>query len=505
MADSDYREQLVTFLRQQGFVWGPSPEVYGGSSGFYTYGPLGKLLKNNVEEHIRDVFREYEFMEVECPTVMKEEVWDASGHLEGFSDPMIKDTEGNLFRADTVIEDYFEEHEIQEPVPLMEEEILETIKEYDIKAPSGNDFTDEVKAHSLMMETTIGVDQRAFCRPETATTTYLPFRNYDFFFRGQYPFGVFQIGQAYRNEISPRKHLLRKREFTQAEAQLFILPDQKNDFERFKALRDMTLPVWTWDDQEEGDEPQRMRLGDLSEEMLGSEAYAWTLGVAYQLFKEMGIPENRMRVRQHGPDEKAFYAKDAWDIEIETNSFGWMEACGVHDRTDYDLKQHSEHGNEELETTVDGETVTPHILEIAFGTDRPAFALMDLFYDHQEEEEGKTVFRVPYDLAPRKVAVFPLHRKEDLQELAHDVYDEVRESFPAKYDETASIGKRYLRAGLEGIPWCVTVDYDSLDDDQVTIRDRDSEEQIRVPIDKLVNCLYWLYQGESLDDVKDAV
>jgi glycyl-tRNA synthetase len=357
------------------------------------------------------------------------------------------------------------------------------------------------------MKTTVGVDQDAYNRPETATTTYLPFRNYDFFFRSNYPFGVFQIGQAYRNEISPRKHLLRKREFTQAEAQLFILPEQKDGYEQYDDVKHTELPMWTWEQQDNGEPRETMRVDDVVGTLIDSEAYAWTLVVAYNLFREMGIPEERMRVRQHGPDEKAFYARDAWDIEIKTTSFGWAEVCGVHDRTDYDLSQHTEYGHETLETNQDGEKMTPHILEIAFGTDRPTFALLDIFYDYQEEEEGKTTFRVPYHMAPRKVAVFPLHRKDHLKQKAHDVHDMIKHEFNAKYDETASIGKRYLRASQEGIPYCVTVDYETVeeDPDTVTVRDRETEDQIRVEVDDLHGVLHNLFDGARLESQGDIV
>ncbi len=461
-------QRLVSFMQRKGFVWGPEPEIYGGLAGFYTYAPLGKALKNNVESEIRRLFGEQGFLEVECPTIMQRAVWEASGHLEGFTDPLAECPSCKKhYKADAYKD-----------------------------CPSCGKPLRMVGEHNLMMKTTVGLNVEAYNRPETATTTYLPFLRYDNFFRGKYPFGVFQIGKAYRNEISPRQHLLRMREFTQAEAQLFILPGQKKSFPQYKAFAEQSLPFLPWELQEKEEQPKKATLAEaLRKGWLGSEAYAWALSLAYRLFVGIGIPEQRLRVRQHGPEEKAFYAADAWDVEVLTKSFGWVECCGVHDRTDYDLKQHSKHSGQELAVKIDGEKVVPHILEVAFGVDRPVFALMDVFYDYKEEGEGKSALRLPPRMSPFKAAVLPLMRKPELVSKARLVYQELKTCFPVTYDETASIGKRYLRASEEGTPWCVTIDYQTLEDDTVTIRERDTEEQVRVKASELKDKLYALLTG----------
>ncbi len=478
---------LGAWMAQKGFVWGPEPELYGGVAGFYTYGPLGALLKRRVEDVIRRRFLREGFFEVECPTILPRKVWEASGHLAGFADVMARCGKCSaVFRVDNLLAEAFPDADI---VPNEYEEYLSKTKCPACGAP----LEARTSKHSLMLKVTVGLDTEAYARPETATATYLPFLRYAEFFRGKLPFGVFQIGKAYRNEISPRQHLLRMREFTQAEAQFFVHPDRKDAVEvEAKAL----LPLWTWDAQCQHKPVKDMAVGEaLAAKLLSSPAYAWALALAHALFLEMGIPKDRLRLRQHGPDEKAFYARDAWDLEIKLKTFGWTEVCGIHDRTNYDLSQHAKMAGKPLEMDEEGTKVQPHVLEIAFGVDRPVFALLDLFYEKLSEEEGKTTFRVPPALAPIPVAVFPLFKKEGMPELANKIHADLARYMVARYDEAGSIGKRYLRAAEEGTPYCVTVDYDSLKDKTVTLRDRDSEKQKRVKIGKLPDTVRGLLDG----------
>lgn len=484
-------QTIHSFLQQQGFVWGPAPEIYGGMAGFYTYGPNGAGLKRKVENKIRTVFARYGIMEVEVPTILPKEVWEASGHLGNFTDPLIEDVDGNIWRADNLIEDYYQEHNITSPVPVQEDEVLAVIQEHNITSPNGTKLKDSVRKHNLMMRTTIGVDQEAYNRPETATATYLPFLRYKDYFRKKLPFGVFQIGKAYRNEISPRQHLVRMREFTQAEAQIFIDPAHKNDYEYYPEAADAQLPLFSWKRQTNESGVEHVRVQEALEQgLFSNQAYAFTVHLAYELFKSFGIPEDNIRLRQHGPDEKAFYATDAWDVEINVPTFGWIEACGVHDRGDYDLTQHAKHSGQKQTVFVEEhkEHITPHVLEIAFGVDRPVYALLDIFYDEKDEEQGKTMLKLPYALAPIDVAVLPLHKK--LTQKAKEVHSQLQESgLITAYDESGSIGKRYLRQSTIGTPYCVTVDFETVESeelqDTVTVRDRDTQEQERVAISEL--------------------
>lgn len=495
MANSNHLTELIAFLQDKGYVWGPEPEIYNGVSGFYTYAPLGKLLKNNIENKIREFFIKNEFWEVECPTIMPKIVWEASGHLEGFTDPIIFCSICNAsYRADKILEEQLpnQGYTINDILPL--------IKENKLKCPSckGN-FKMELLSHELMMKTTVGLDLEAYNRPETATTTYLPFNRYTTFFRNKIPFGVFQIGKAFRNEISPRQHILRMREFTQAEAQLFIFENEKNNFSKFEKIKKEKIILWPAKTQLEKEIPFDIEIEEaLEKKLFKNKAYAWTVFSAYDLFLSFGIPKDRIRVRQHRDDEKAFYADDAWDIEINLKSFGWEEICGIHDRTNYDLKKHMEKSGQSFETRNEtaGKKEIPHILEIAFGTDRPTFALLDLFYTKEDKEDAKTMFKVPYSMAPIKTAIYPLVKKEGQPELAYKIYEKLSKHFVCIYDESGSIGRRYLRAAEQGIPYCITVDFDTLKDKTVTIRDRDTEEQKRIKIDNLIEIIDDLISGK---------
>ncbi len=479
MSEEKHKE-LMAFLAGSGFIWGPEPEIYGGLGGFYTYAPLGKLLKNNVENAIRAVFKKNDFWEVECPIVSPAKVWEASGHLGGFTDPLIKCTKcGADHRVDKLIEEQSEELHVG---GMNEKELLDVIEANSIVCSlCDGKLEKKITKHSLMMGTIVGTDTVAYNRGETATTTYLPFKRFDDFFRKKYPFGVFQIGKAFRNEISPRQSVMRGREFTQAEGQLFIHPKQKENFLKFDEVKSKELPLWNESLQKLGQAPQKTKLSDaVAKKLLGSQAYAWTLNLAYDLFLSMGIPKEKIRFRQHHKDEKAFYAKDAWDIEVLTNSFGWYEMCGVHDRGDYDLTQHSKFSGVKLEAFSEEfkEKFVPHILEIAFGADRPAYALLDIFYDTSDKE--RKVLRMPAHLAPVQAGVYPLVKKEGLPEIAKEIHSMISKYLVAVYDESGSIGRRYARHDEEGIPFGITVDFDTLKDDTVTLRDRDTQKQIRV-------------------------
>ncbi|MFH1072307.1 MAG: glycine--tRNA ligase [Nanoarchaeota archaeon] len=502
--DNEHLQKLISFASQKGFIWGPEPEIYGGLSGFYTYGPLGKLLKNKVEQVIRNTFTRNDFYEVECPTIMQSIVWEASGHLKGFTDPVIVCSKcAAKFRVDELIAEKFPE----EKDKVKPEEYVSFFKDKAMKCPScSSDFILEIKKHNLMMKTTIGMETEAYLRPETATTTYLPFIRYTDFFRNKLPFGVFQIGKAYRNEISPRQYLLRVREFTQAEGQLFIDPAEKASFYKFDLISDNVLPLLPAKFQaDHAEHVQKISLKEaLSQKYIKSKAFGWMLNLSYEQFVNMGIPEERIRLRQHKDDEKAFYADDAWDIEIQLNSFGWFEMCGVHDRTDYDLVQHEKFSKKKFEVTEEfGKKIKPHVLEIAFGIDRPLFALLDMFYEKKEEGEGKSVLKLPLEIAPVQAGIFPLFKKDNLPEQAKLLYEDLKEEFSCKYDETQSIGKRYLRAAEEGTPFCITIDYDTLKDQTVTIRERDSEKQVRIKINELKQTLRSLYEKNlKFEDLK---
>jgi glycyl-tRNA synthetase len=499
-------KDFVSFVQEAGLVWGPEPEIYGGVAGFYTYGPLGKLLKNKVENSVRKVFNFHGLRELEGPTVLPDEVWKASGHLDTFIDRTVKCEKcKSIFRADKLIEEKFD----VSADSFSDEKILGFIIDNGIKCLNcKGELENEIDKQNLMMKTNVAGKESSL-RPETATVTYLPFLRFLNYFRGKMPLGVFQIGKAYRNEISPRQNVLRGREFTQAEGQLFVDPKEKDNWDKFDEIKDEEMPFWDWTHQDKAGEiiyrQQYMKIGDaLKEGWIGSKAYAWCLWLAYMHFVNFGIPIERIRLRQHGKNEKAFYAKDAWDIEIKLNNYGWTEVCGVHDRGDYDLTQHGKASGVKMEAQREnGEKYIPHVLEIAFGTDRPTYALIDLFYEKKEAEEGKSKFAIPYHMAPIDVSVFPLMKKPELLALAKDVKENLQGEFVVNFDISGSIGKRYLRSAVSGVPFAITIDYDSLKDKTVTIRDRDTEKQVRVNLENLREVLRELLNGEeNFEDLK---
>ena len=493
--ESKEEKEFLSFIQEAGLVWGPSPEIYGGVSGFYTYGPLGKLLKNKVENSVRKIFNTNGFREIEGPTILPDKVWKASGHLETFEDRIIKCKKCEAtFRADKLIE---ENNEVSADA-FSDDKILKFIKEKEINCPScSGKLENKLESQSLMMKTKVA-GQESSLRPETATVTYLPYPRLYNYFRKKVPFSVYQIGKAYRNEISPRQHVLRGREFTQAEGQLFIDPEEKNNWEKFKNIKKTKLPFWDWKSQDKNKESQKISLEEAMEKkLIQSKAYAWCLWLAYTQFEKFGIPKERIRLRQHHPDEMAFYANDAWDIELKLNNYGWTEVCGVHDRGDYDLKQHGEASGTKLEAIREnGERFVPHILEIAFGTDRPTYALIDIFYDKKEADEGKTTFKIPYQIAPIDVSIFPLMKKPELLKFSQEIKETLEEDFIIDYDISGSIGKRYLRSAKAGTPYAITIDYDSIENQDVTIRDRDTEKQVRIKKDDLKDTIRKLLKKE---------
>lgn len=495
-SERDFNDIITSLAKKRGFFWGPSPEIYGGSSGFYDLGPLGKLLKNRLENTIRSSFVKANFWEVECPTVSIAPVWKASGHLDGFIDPVTQCTKcGQVYRADNLI---IEQRPDAKIAGMSVEQLTETIKKLEIICPACKSPLGPVEPYNLMLKTRLGLDQDAYLRPETATSTYLLFRRFLTFFRDKLPMMVFQIGKAYRNEISPRQGMLRLREFTQTEGQVFILEDNEQNWPQYDSIKDEILPLLSNKDEQKGsNDPVKVKVSEaVKKGNFQKPAYAWCVYLAYSIFKKMGFPEESMRLRQHLKTEMAHYARDAWDLEIFTKSFGWVECCGIHDRGDYDLSRHQEFSKEKMSVSVNKQPVVPNVLEIAFGIERPLFCLIDNSFQPESEARDTDWLRFPPEVAPIQVAVFPLMGKDELMGPAREIFDEVMEAgFIVQFDVGGSIGRRYRRQDEIGTPFCITIDYTTLEDGTVTIRDRDSMEQIRVHKDELVSVLRKLIRG----------
>ena len=265
----------------------------------------------------------------------------------------------------------------------------------------------------------------------------------------------------------------------------------KSDWPKFEEAKGDRLPFWTEEMQKKGQQPKMATLKEaIEKKILKNKAYAWHLNLSYKMFLGFGIPEEKIRLRQHHSDEKAFYSDDTWDIEVQLRSFGWLEVCGISDRTNYDLQQHSKFSGQKLVArTLEGKEETPHVIEIAFGVDRPFFALLDMVYDEREKDEKRTILRLPPAMAPVQVGIYPLVKKDGLAEKAMEIHGALAKKFLCMYDESGSIGRRYSRQDAAGTPFGITVDYDTMKDNTVTLRDRDTMEQKRVKVDELEKML----------------
>jgi len=484
-------ETFNSLIKRRGFIWGPSPEIYGGLAGFYSYGPAGMALKNNILDLFRRECRYFGFGEVECPTIMPSIVWEASGHLERFVDPVMRCNKCNtLYRADKFLQENLPELMID---GLSFEEMENLIKKHELNCPKCGSNFQKIEEYNLMLKTSVGNNVTAYLRPETATTTYLLFNRLDQDARRQYPIKIYQIGKAYRNEISPRQGVLRMRAFDQFELQIFIGKQQEMVFDDYEEIKKSTLPLLDWTLQEKIiDRPDIISLEKaIKTKILKKPAYAYCMYISYYLTKILGFPEEVIRFRQHSINERAHYADDAWDLEIKTRQFGWVEICGVHDRTNYDLKRHSEFSNQNFEVSMSSDSEIkeiPQILEIAFGIDRIIYTLLETTFN---VEEDRINLKLIPDLAPNTVAVFPLVKnKESIRNLALKIHRDLLENrISSFFDAAGSIGKRYRRQDEIGTMYCVTIDYESLEDNTVTIRYRDSMKQDRVKVIDLIQLI----------------
>ena len=571
-------DRLTELAKRRGFFL-QSAGSYGGVAGFYTYGPQGATLKENIESAWRDRYVTREgHMEIDGPTVMPEAVFEASGHLDGFDDMIVECPEcGESHRADHLVEDApGSTVEDAEALPIAEVE--ELFSEYDIDCPTcGTALAGEpIDDFNLMFGTNIGPGSSSpgYLRPETAQGIFVEFPQLAEYARSQLPFGVTQIGRAYRNEISPRKALVRVREFTQAELEHFVDPEE--DEPPLHRVEDVVLPLYSVEQQQADDgEMQELTVREAVDEGVVADPWiAYSLGVSKGWDDRIGVDMGRFRYRQHLPGELAHYASDCWDAETEIGG-DWIEVTGFAYRGDYDLAKHEEYSGEEysvfkqyddpitvekptvdpdmstlgpefggaagaiadelealaerdpdafdgetVEVTVDGESyevaveqtgfsveevtesgehVTPHTVEPSFGVDRLIYTVLAHAYEEDEVDgEERTYLSLPPETAPTTVGVFPLMDKDGLADRAQELARDLREAgLEVSYDDSGAIGRRYRRQDEVGTPFCVTVDYDTLEDGTVTVRERDSTEQKRVALEAVDEHLLALRDGEQ--------
>ncbi|MGM0853173.1 MAG: glycine--tRNA ligase [Bacillota bacterium] len=444
-------EQVVNLAKHRGFVF-PGSEIYGGLANTWDYGPLGVELKNNIKKAWWKKFVQESPYNVglDASILMNPQTWVASGHVGNFNDPMIDCKQCKTrHRADKIIENALEEKGIEMIVDgLSFEKMEEIIKEHSIVCPDcgSQDFTD-IRQFDLMFKTHQGVTESStneiYLRPETAQGIFVNFKNVQRSMRKKMPFGIAQVGKSFRNEITPGNFTFRTREFEQMELEFFCKPGE--DLEWFSYWREFCKN--------------------------------WLLN--------LGMNEDNMRLRDHDKDELSHYSNATTDIEYKF-PFGWGELWGVADRTDFDLKRHMEHSNEDFHymDPQTNEKYIPYCIEPSLGADRVTLAfLCDAFEEEELENDSRTVLRFHPALAPFKAAVLPLSKK--LSGDAFKVYEELSQDLMIDFDETASIGKRYRRQDEIGTPFCITFDFDSVEDGQVTVRDRDTMDQVRMPISEV--------------------
>ncbi|MBO5888593.1 MAG: glycine--tRNA ligase [Clostridia bacterium] len=449
-------EKIVTLCKTRGFIF-PGSEIYGGLANTWDYGPLGVELKNNVKKAWWKKFVQENKYNVglDAAILMNPQTWVASGHLAGFSDPLMDCKECHeRFRADKLIEDWVKEtnYTLEKPIDAFTHADMKAfVEEHNILCPTcgKHNFTD-IRQFNLMFKTFQGVTEDSkntvYLRPETAQGIFTNFVNVQRSARRKMPFGIGQIGKSFRNEITPGNFIFRVREFEQMELEFFCKPG--TDLEWFDYWR--------------------------------SFCHNWLLSI--------GLKDERIRLRDHSPEELCFYSKATTDFEF-LFPFGWGELWGVADRTDYDLTQHQNVSKKDL-TYFDSETgekYVPYVVEPSLGVERCVLAVLCNAYDEETvgENDVRTVMHLHPALAPFKCAVLPLSKK--LGDKAMEIYDELSKYFMVDYDEAGSIGKRYRREDEIGTPFCITYDFDSETDNCVTVRDRDTMEQVRIPISEIKN------------------
>ena len=453
-------DKIVAFCKRRGFVY-QSSEIYGGIRSSYDYGPLGVEMKRNIKEEWwrRMVHMREDMVGLDSAIIMHPKVWEASGHTLTFNDMLVESrTSKRRYRADHLIEDATG----IDAEGLSPEQLTKIIQEDDrVKDPvdGGRDFA-PVRPFNLMFETYMGPvktpENLAYLRPETAQGIFVNFKNVLQTSRVKVPFGIAQIGKSFRNEITPGNFIFRTREFEQMEMEFFVEPGTDEAWHEY-----WIEERWNW-------------------------------------YTSLGLKEENLRRYEHPKEKLSHYSKRTVDLEYNYASVGWSELEGIANRTDFDLKQHTAYSGETLEyfDQATGERYVPYVIEPAVGPDRIMLAfLIDAYTEEEVRGEERTVLKLHPRIAPTKAAVFPLSKKEPVSTVARELYDDLKGDYRIFYDDSGSIGRRYRRQDEAGTPFCVTVDFDTIEDKQVTIRDRDTLEQERVPLAAVRDRLKALISG----------
>ncbi|MBI2971213.1 MAG: glycine--tRNA ligase [Candidatus Aenigmarchaeota archaeon] len=493
-------DKIEDVAKRRGFFF-PSSEIYGGMSGFYDYGHLGTLMKRKFESVWKRHFLSLSdnFYEIETSDIMPESVFVASGHLQNFVDPMVKCSRcGNTERADHVLEDVLKESF----EGLTAKELTGIIKKHGIKCEKCKGQLEDVGILNMMFPVVVGTvkEAKAYLRPETAQGAYVNFSRAWEHLRRQLPLGLAIIGKAYRNEISPRNVLVRMREFTQAELQIFFDPDTIAVHEDFEAVKDCKLRLFPIGSRK-ANNVEETTCGELAKKL--PKFYVYHLAKIQEFYLDvLKLPRDKFRFKELSEEERAFYNKYHWDIQVQMNA-GWTEIGGLHYRTDHDLSGHAKVSKKDMSVNIEGRKFVPHVLEISMGVDRNVFALLELGYRQEKERD---VFELPRLLAPFDAAVFPLVNRDGMQEKAQEIKKTLEKAkFTVFYDDSGSIGRRYRRMDEVGVPLCITIDSETLGGGTVTLRDRDSMKQVHVAVSELAEQVDMFLHGARVEDVGEVV
>ncbi|MFH1521328.1 MAG: glycine--tRNA ligase [archaeon] len=490
-------EELANFCKRKGIIF-PAAEIYGGLSGFFDIGPLGVEIQNNIKNIYRKelIQKRDDMVEQDGSIITNPKVWKASGHLDSFGDMiLITEKTKTKLRADHFIED-----ELKISTDGMGAKEIQALIDKHNLTYRGEKF-EQIKDFNLLFPVKIGADESkdsiSYLRGETCQSIFPNFKLIADVCRKKLPFGIMQIGKAFRNEISPRDFLFRTREFEQIEIEYFFNPKSKFNLLKKEHLNTKFQFLSAESQEKKSDEMVEMTIEKLIKSKKVNEIHGYWIAKMLSMFQnEMGMSYKNLRIREHVKTELSHYSAGTFDVDYKY-PHGFKEMTGIANRTNFDLKQHQKYSKSKLELFDEetGEKLLPHCIEPSFGIGRHLLAILCDAYT--KNEKGNTILKLPPKLAPIKVAIFPLVKKDTkLIQVAKDIYKELQQEWNVSYDESGSIGRRYARNDEIGTPFCVTIDSESAEKNDVTIRNRDDGEQKRVKIDELKDILGKLISGE---------
>lgn len=491
-------DQILNLCLRRGIVF-PSSELYDSPAGFWEYGHYGAAMKRRLCGLWRNmVVKRSDMVEIDGSVIMAKDVFQASGHLEGFSDPLVECTKcKNMFRADKLVADKTRK---EVPENLGAEEFDKLLKTHGIKCPGCKSALGVTRKFNMMIKIDIGATNPRECylRPETCQSIFVDFPRLFKTIKRKLPLGIAQVGRSFRNEISPRNSLLRMREFTQAEAEVFFNPKDA-EARNFEEVKDYELNLKALGEKKDF---VRITVEDaVRKKIISNKLFAYNLAIMQQFFVACGLPIEKLRMRELDDKERAFYAKESWDTEF-SSSLGWIELVANNYRSDYDMGSHGKVSGKDVAVFEDNEKIVPHVWEISMGVDRTFFCMLESAY---REENKRVYLRIPPRLAPADASIFPLIDKDGLAKKSEEIFKELKDEFDVELEIKDSIGKRYARADEVGIPLCITVDYQTLKDDTVTLRNRDDTKQIRVSAGNLSETIRKFLSGESFEKLPNRL